>query len=103
MVIAVRDAELRDVPALLALMRELTREYLFIDDLYVAAAQRGKGTGKLLMQRIAAMALARDVDARWHVETVNRAAQEFYKSLGAELRDRYIAYWSREAMRSFRP
>jgi len=78
----------------------LAREYLFIDDLYVAEAKRGMGIGSLLMKRVAAIALERNVDARWHVETANRSAQKFYSALGAELRDRFIAYWSREAMRA---
>lgn len=76
------------------------REYLFIDDVYVAETKRGMGIGSLLMQRIAAVAVERDVDARWHVQTANQHAQEFYKTLGAELRDRFIAYWPREAMRA---
>jgi GNAT superfamily N-acetyltransferase len=80
----------------------LAREYLFIDDLYVAAAKRGMGIGLLLMQRVAAIALERGVDARWHVEVANRSAQKFYNALGAELRDRFVAYWSREAMRALR-
>lgn len=78
----------------------MAREYLFLDDVYVSDAHRGQGIGVLLMNRVAAIAVERDVDARWHVETVNRAAQEFYTALGAELRDRFIAYWSRDAMRA---
>jgi GNAT superfamily N-acetyltransferase len=78
----------------------IAREYLFLDDLYVAATHRGRGIGALLMRRVAEAALERDVDARWHIETVNGPAQEFYRALGAELRDRFIAYWSREAMRA---
>lgn len=76
------------------------REYLYLDDLYVAESKRGSGIGALLMRRVAEIAIERDVDARWHVETVNRSAQEFYIALGAELRDRFVAYWPREAMRA---
>jgi ribosomal protein S18 acetylase RimI-like enzyme len=78
----------------------LAREYLFVDDVYVAASRRGQGAGRLLMRRIAEIAIERDVDARWHVETVNRPAQEFYRALGADLRDRFIAYWQRDRMRA---
>jgi len=76
------------------------REYLCLDDLYVAESKRGSGIGALLMRRVAEIAIERDVDARWHVETVNRAAQTFYSGLGADLRDRFVAYWPREAMRA---
>ena len=76
------------------------REYLYLDDLYVAESHRGRGIGALLMRRIAEIALARDVDARWHIELANRSAQTFYRGLGAELRDRFTTYWSREAMRA---
>jgi len=153
MAVNIRDAELADVPAVLALMRELAdhewlrqyfaltaeslaacclserrrfhvlvaaddaavigyatflvqfspwmaREYLFVDDVYVAQSRRGEGIGRLLMRRVAEIAVERGVDARWHVETANRSAQEFYSALGAELRDRFIAYWPREAMRA---
>jgi GNAT superfamily N-acetyltransferase len=76
------------------------REYLFVDDVYVAAPQRGRGVGALLMQRIGEIATGRDMDVRWHVETDNSSAQKFYRSLGAELRSRFIAYWSQESIRS---
>ncbi|HEX6097584.1 MAG TPA: GNAT family N-acetyltransferase [Thermoanaerobaculia bacterium] len=76
------------------------REYLFLDDLYVSPEARGAGIGARLMQRVAQVALERDVDARWHVEMDNRAAQKFYRTLGAELREKRIAYWLREVMRT---
>ncbi len=78
------------------------REYLFVDDVYVAASQRGRGVGGLLMQRIGEVAVEREMDVRWHVETENIAAQKFYRSLGAEMRSRFIAYWSQESIRSAR-
>jgi GNAT superfamily N-acetyltransferase len=78
------------------------REYLFVDDVYVAASQRGRGVGGLLMQRIGEVATEREMDVRWHVETENTSAQKFYEALGAELRSRFIAYWSQESIRSAR-
>src|ERR1041385_2567015 len=80
----------------------LAREYLLLDDLYVMQSHRGKGIGRLMMRRVAEVAIEHDVDARWHVETANRSAQDFYIALGAELRDRFIAYWTRDAMRALR-
>jgi ribosomal protein S18 acetylase RimI-like enzyme len=77
------------------------RDYLFVDDVYVAASQRGSGVGSLLMKRIGELATQRDMDVRWHVETDNVSAQKFYRSLGAELRSRFIAYWSQESIRSY--
>jgi len=75
------------------------REYLFLDDLYVVEEARGEGVGSRLMQRIGEIALEHEGDVRWHVETENRSAQKFYGSLGAELRDKFIAYWFRDAIR----
>jgi len=67
--------------------------------IYVAEEARKSGVGRCLMRRVAQIALDRDVDVRWHVETNNLPAQKFYAGLGAELRDRFIAYWSRDAIR----
>lgn len=78
------------------------REYLFVDDVYVHASQRGRGVGALLMKRIGEIAVEGEMDVRWHVETGNTGAQKFYRSLGAELRDRLIAYWTPEAIESGR-
>jgi len=75
------------------------REYLFLDDVYVAEEARGSGAGSRLMQQVAEIALQRDVEVRWHVQTENLPAQRFYRALGAELRDRWIAYWTQDAMR----
>jgi GNAT superfamily N-acetyltransferase len=76
------------------------REYMFLDDLYVAEAARNAGAGRRLMQRVGEVAIGRGVDVRWHVETVNQSAQKFYSGLGAELRDKLIAYWTPEAIRA---
>lgn len=74
-------------------------EYLFLDDVYVTEEARGSGVGSRLMQGVAEIALQHDVEVRWHVETENLPAQRFYRTLGAELRDRFIAYWLQAAMR----
>jgi GNAT superfamily N-acetyltransferase len=77
------------------------RDFMFLDDLYVTARMRGSGIGALLMKRIGEIAVQRDVEVRWHVQTENVAAQKFYQSMGAELRSRFVAYWMREAIVRF--
>jgi hypothetical protein len=51
-----------------------------------------------MMLRIAELAMAGDMIARWEIEPVNIAAQEFYLGLGANLRDKIVARWDRAAM-----
>jgi len=77
-----------------------TRDYLYLDDLYVSESARGRGVGKLLMRHLGTIALERGLGVRWHVELASRPAQQFYRSLGAELRDRFSAYWSLDAIRA---
>jgi ribosomal protein S18 acetylase RimI-like enzyme len=76
----------------------MARDYLFLDDLYVSDAARNLGIGSRLMRHVGALALKRGVEVRWHVEHANVGAQTFYRALGAEMRDRLIAYWSVEAI-----
>lgn len=75
------------------------REYLFLDDLFVSDEVRGLGIGSRLMRQVGARAVARGMEVRWHVEMENHSAQKFYRALGAELRDRLIAYWTPESIR----
>jgi ribosomal protein S18 acetylase RimI-like enzyme len=76
------------------------RDYLFLDDLYVRDEARGLGIGSRLMRQVGALALERGIGVRWHVETENRSAQKLYRALGAELREKLIAYWSTESIRA---
>jgi GNAT superfamily N-acetyltransferase len=62
---------------------------LHLEDLFVRPQFRGRGVGKALLLRVAAIAVERGC-ARlfWHVLDWNKPAIEFYKSLGAtELKD----------------
>lgn len=43
------------------------REYMFLDDLYVAEQHRGQGVGACLMRQAAKIAVDREVEIRWHV------------------------------------
>lgn len=76
----------------------IASDVLRIDDLYLEAAYRGQGLGRRLMAEIARRALAGGMQARWEVVPQNRSAQAFYRSLGAELRDKIIARWDAPAM-----
>lgn len=78
------------------------QDYLYLDDLYVSEAARGHGAGTMLMRELGAIALERGLGVRWHVEkaAASQPAQKFYRALGAELRDRFSAYWSLDAIRA---
>ena len=62
------------------------RSTLYVEDLFVRASFRGKGIGKALLTRMAA--IARDKNCyglRWEVLNWNSAAIDFYHSLGANV------------------
>ena len=57
---------------------------LYLEDLFVDPAHRGKGIGKALLQRMAAIAVERDCGRlEWAVLDWNAPAIAFYRSLGA--------------------
>jgi len=57
---------------------------LYLEDLFVEPAQRGKGVGKALLQRLAAIAVERDCGRlEWAVLDWNAPAIAFYRALGA--------------------
>lgn len=73
-------------------------DILRIDDVFVGDGARRRGIGRQMMMRIAELALAGGMIARWEVEPVNIAAQKFYRGLGATVRDKIVARWERPAM-----
>ncbi|MES2319571.1 MAG: GNAT family N-acetyltransferase [Pseudomonadota bacterium] len=64
----------------------LTRRGLYLEDLYVKQACRGKGYGRQMLVRLAQLAVERDCGRfEWSVLDWNTPAIDFYKGMGAEL------------------
>jgi len=61
---------------------------MFLEDVFVREAFRGRKVGKALLAAVARIAQSNGCHAlRWEVLDWNHNAIEFYKSLGAEFRD----------------
>jgi GNAT superfamily N-acetyltransferase len=70
----------------------LGRPGLFLEDLYVREWARGRGVGRRLIARLAAIAIERDWPAlRLNVLDWN-PAREFYRRLGIEVRNAWVPY-----------
>ncbi|WP_420854705.1 GNAT family N-acetyltransferase [Scleromatobacter humisilvae] len=64
----------------------LCRKGLYLEDLFVRPTARGTGMGKLLLQRLAQVAVARDCGRfEWSVLDWNVDAQAFYRRMGATM------------------
>lgn len=64
----------------------LTRKGLYLEDLYVKQAYRGKGYGRQMLVALANIALERQCGRfEWSVLDWNEPAIQFYKGMGAEL------------------
>lgn len=62
----------------------LGRPGIWLEDLFVRPQQRGRGIGRALLARLAALALARGCGRmEWAVLDWNEPAHEFYRRLGA--------------------
>lgn len=71
----------------------LGRSGLYLEDLYVPPEHRGKGVGKALLQRLAALAVERGCGRmEWCCLDWNRPSIEFYRSLGAEAMEDWTVY-----------
>jgi GNAT superfamily N-acetyltransferase len=67
-------------------------ETVLMNDLFVAAAVRGQGVGRALIEASAAVARERDaVKLEWSTQPDNLTAQRLYDSTGAE-RSEWIEY-----------
>jgi GNAT superfamily N-acetyltransferase len=71
----------------------LARPGLYLEDLFVAPAQRGKGYGKALLKRLAEIAVERGCGRlEWSVLDWNKPSIDFYLSLGAKPMDEWTIY-----------
>ena len=62
----------------------LAKPGIYLEDLYVQPAQRGRGLGGALLRQVAALAVARDCGRfEWSVLDWNEHAIGFYESMGA--------------------
>ena len=66
---------------------------LYLEDLFVVPEARGKGAGKALLSRLAAITVERGyARLEWAVLNWNEPAIGFYKSLGAVPMDEWTVY-----------
>jgi len=81
----------------------LGRPGLYLEDLFVTPELRGKGIGKALFQRLAAMAVERGCGRlEWSVLDWNEPAIEFYRACGAVPLDDWTMFrLTGEALASF--
>ena len=79
------------------------RHGLYLEDLFVRPALRGKGIGKALMQQLARHCLDKDLARfEWTVLEWNKPSIEFYRSIGAKLLDDWrVCRMSGEALAKF--
>ncbi len=69
----------------------LGRPGLYLEDLYVRPAFRGKGIGKAFLAHLAKIAVEEGCGRfEWQVLDWNTPALEFYKSLGARVLDEWL-------------
>ncbi len=73
------------------------RAGLYLEDLYVTPASRGRGLGKALLTALARIARARGcVRMEWSVLDWNTPAIEFYNSIGAEPMSEWTVFRMRD-------
>ncbi len=71
----------------------LGRQGIYLEDLFVREAGRGKGYGRALLQYLARVAKARNCGRlEWWVLDWNESAIRFYKGLGAEPMDEWTVF-----------
>jgi GNAT superfamily N-acetyltransferase len=79
----------------------LGRPGIYLEDLFVEPEFRGRGIGKALLERVAAIAVEKGcLRFEWAVLDWNTPAIEFYRAMGAEFLDEWrIVRVSGEALK----
>ena len=71
----------------------LGRAGLYLEDLFILEEERGRGYGKALLKKLAAVAVERGCGRlEWSCLDWNEPSIEFYRSLGAEQMDEWSVY-----------
>jgi len=71
----------------------LGRAGIYLEDLYIQPAHRGKGYGKAMLRRLAAIAVERGCGRlEWCCLDWNKPSIDFYLSLGAQPMDDWTIY-----------
>ena len=71
----------------------LAKRGLYLEDLFVLPAWRGRGAGRALLTHLARLAVERDCGRfEWSVLDWNAPAIEFYKKLGARPMDEWTVF-----------
>jgi GNAT superfamily N-acetyltransferase len=66
---------------------------LYLEDLFVRPAYRGRAIGKALLSHLAALAVERDCGRfQWQVLDWNKPSRDFYESLGAQADPTWVNY-----------
>ena len=71
----------------------LAKPGLYLEDLYVSLEHRGKGAGKLLLKKMAQIALQKGCARfEWSCLDWNKPSRDFYESIDAKSQDEWIGY-----------
>jgi GNAT superfamily N-acetyltransferase len=71
----------------------LGKNGLYLEDLYITPAERGKGAGKILLKHLAKLAVNMGCGRfEWNVLDWNEPSIKFYESLGAVAQSEWIGY-----------